>query len=1143
MQNIDLNNLSKLSTEELKILELNLKGFEEEPVDIETFIFDRYFLGNYFYGTKFSPHWLDFLNKLYENKLESPAFLIFERGCLTGDTEVYLANGETIKIESLAKYFKNKDKYDFCYNGLEYSLFNNTLSVNENGEVEGDEIIDAFSTGVKPVYRIYTSNNRKVDCTKNHRFLDENGNWVSIDNGLTVGTIFYNSTYFNPILDNTGIIKVEKIEYLGERFVFDITTRKNHNFLLDIGIISHNSIGRGKCHYKDTKIPLLNNIDGKHELTIEEIYNLFIKNKKIIEDNRDNPHFNHEDTDLWIISYNIQDKIYEPDKIADVTDNGIQDLYKIILDNDKYVICTSHHPFLTKDNKWVTIENDLKVGTTSLKPYNWKLYDKDKQSNSEDYQECCHNVKKIEYFGKGQTYDLTTEKNHNFVISAGIVSHNSTTACIGALYDQYMLMCLKSPQEYFGLVPSEQIVLFIMNVTLGLSEQVLMGKINSMISQSPFFSEKLRIAKENRDIKTTFPKNIDIRHGSRVTHTLGTAIHSAVLSEAAFSIYDNQFMEAFNSILARQESRFLLNGKSSGRIWIDSSEKDTGSILNELCDKYRDKEGVVVDSGPLWDIRPWNYGTESENNICRFFYVYKGSDREPASTLNMNDTNQIFRLCNDEPNSILVVPESHRNAFEADIDRALRDLGGVATASKYRLFRNMKMLLEAFKGMPLYEDIIELDFYDTNDQIIDHCKLSQYFDQLPDPSSPRYIHVDIGVSGDKLGFAMSYISGKKDVEIVKDITSVQNNTTVDSAITTITELAFSIKNKAGQQVPLNKVRIFIKWLMDKGVIIGGVSSDSFQSTSMLQEMKLLGIETSVISIDRTVDPYINLRNAIYEGRAILPRNSLLRKELENLLIAPDGSKVDHPDVFPGGTDRGSKDVADATCLSYDTRILLYSGKSRTIEDMYINGWNSDYDYVMSFDTIKSKIVYQKILKIHQNSTPDTLIRIHLEDGLHIDTTDDHLILMSTGEYKRSDSIHIGESLMSLTYKYHDFFTVVDLELISNDKPVYDIQLYTVHNFAVSPGVFVHNCGSVFNCFKNQNKFNIFDVLQSPQMSDFVSEATMLPLQTEIKSNNPSINNILNQWSRIQQISPSHDVDDPYLDYLESLNKLNIFENR
>ena len=44
--------------------------------------------------------------------------------------------------------------------------------------------------------------------------------------------------------------------------------------------------------------------------------------------------------------------------------------------------------------------------------------------------------------------------------------------------------------------------------------------------------------------------------------------------------------------------------------------------------------------------------------------------------------------------------------------------------------------------------------------------------------------------------------------------------------------------------------------------------------------------------------------------------------------------------------------------------------------------------------------------------------------------------------------------------------IVNIEIIPNDKPVYDIQLSEIHNFGITAGVFVHNCGALYQAQKH-----------------------------------------------------------------------------
>lgn len=138
------------------------------------------------------------------------------------------------------------------------------------------------------------------------------------------------------------------------------------------------------------------------------------------------------------------------------------------------------------------------------------------------------------------------------------------------------------------------------------------------------------------------------------------------------------------------------------------------------------------------------------------------------------------------------------------------------------------------------------------------------------------------------------------------------------------KLAFSVSIKApkGYQVSFEKNRNFIRWLRDQGFNVRVVTSDTFQSATLLQELKADGFNTQVQSVDRVEQiggdsrakaclPYEYLKSAIYERRVeIYQKCDLLSDELANLEKNGNG-KVDHPTG-------GSKDQADAVCGSLYT---------------------------------------------------------------------------------------------------------------------------------------------------------------------------------------------------------------------------------
>jgi hypothetical protein len=130
------------------------------------------------------------------------------------------------------------------------------------------------------------------------------------------------------------------------------------------------------------------------------------------------------------------------------------------------------------------------------------------------------------------------------------------------------------------------------------------------------------------------------------------------------------------------------------------------------------------------------------------------------------------------------------------------------------------------------------------------------------------------------------------------------------------KLAFSVSVKApkGYSISFIKNQNFIKWLRDQGFAVKLVTSDTYQSAPVLQELAYAGFKTKTQSVDRTnsdkiCEPYYYLKSAIYDRRvSIYYKCDLLTEELINLERESSG-KINHPE----GGKYGSKDQADAFC--------------------------------------------------------------------------------------------------------------------------------------------------------------------------------------------------------------------------------------
>lgn len=494
----------------------------------------------------------------------------------------------------------------------------------------------------------------------------------------------------------------------------------------------------------------------------------------------------------------------------------------------------------------------------------------------------------------------------NEIILTGSVGRGkTTTAIVGICYDIYRTLLIARPQELYGLTPLTTMCFHIFNATLKLTNDVVITQLRDIFSVSSFFYDQVRFAEKMRRKKkgsTLFPKNIDITVGSRAHHAMGKAVIGSLFDEVNFqTVVSDQAYKNYNTLTRRQESRFMQKGGMiPGHNWLCSSTDTELSFLQQHIETVKGNPTTFVYGGSIWDAQ-WHKGIYSGE----WFQVFQGDEnRDPAIVTKKSELKEY-------PKKLLVdVPVEHRKAFELDTTGALREFAGIAVGgTSRRLFTSVEKLNQAMVLDSYFNsDIVELSLEDDGDELYKHFQMSRYLQRRMNPGKPRYIHIDAGLSGDHLGLSSSYIAGYKSVRRMDDLTLSEE--TFKEPIIHI-EYSISVAPKKGSQIPFYKIRRFLlQHLRKNGVPIKSVSTDGFESADMKQLISKSGVDTDYISCDRTTDPYIMLRNGINEGRILMSKNQVLKKECRELEIRSTGKRdyIDHPDG-------GSKDVADSAAGS------------------------------------------------------------------------------------------------------------------------------------------------------------------------------------------------------------------------------------
>lgn len=157
------------------------------------------------------------------------------------------------------------------------------------------------------------------------------------------------------------------------------------------------------CIGRDTKIALF----GKEEfLTIEELSKKYKNGEKFL-----------------IYAYDHKKNKLVPAYAHHPRQTKVDKTYKIIFDDDSYLIATGDHPIMMRDGTYKTVL-ELKQDD-SLMPYKKELEVIELLKTQTSLN---HKVKSIEYYGLEPVFDLTVDGYENFATDT-VVVHNSSLVC------------------------------------------------------------------------------------------------------------------------------------------------------------------------------------------------------------------------------------------------------------------------------------------------------------------------------------------------------------------------------------------------------------------------------------------------------------------------------------------------------------------------------------------------------------------------------------------------------------------------------------------------------------------------------------------------------------------------------------------
>lgn len=505
-------------------------------------------------------------------------------------------------------------------------------------------------------------------------------------------------------------------------------------------------------------------------------------------------------------------------------------------------------------------------------------------------------------------HDIDSDKYDEVIEKGAIGIGKSFLANLAMARDLYKLSCMRSPQATYGTAKGSPIVFTIQSVRLKTAQTAVFEEFGRFVRNSPYFQQKFRYDPLITSQMVFREHNIRIMpvssSGSAVIsmNVIGgqmdelNFMQKTLKSKSSQADDQGSFDQAkqlYNTLAARRKSRFTHRSNLPGALYLISSSRFPDDFTEIKAAQAESNGGndprIYVFEGSQWSVKGRHRFSDEE------FEVQIGNETYPSKVLKEGE----------KPNAgcqVIQVPVDFKMDFERDVEGSIRDMAGMTTLSTHPFFTQREKITEANELAKKYGYLNPLSIEEAEFSI--GLPTPNKLFLRTDVKQPRIAHLDLGISKDACGIAIAHLAGHR-VELHKNEVTGRVEPLILPVIAY--DIVLRVVPPLGGEIQLDSIRKFLRQLNSKyGLNIKWVTTDGFQSVDTRQILSKQGFIPGYTSVEK-IEPWNTFRDAIYDGRVLLPLNNFLRKELnevERTLTNGNKEKVDHR---PNGT----KDVADA----------------------------------------------------------------------------------------------------------------------------------------------------------------------------------------------------------------------------------------
>lgn len=491
------------------------------------------------------------------------------------------------------------------------------------------------------------------------------------------------------------------------------------------------------------------------------------------------------------------------------------------------------------------------------------------------------------------------------VVDGAIGWGKSTFVSIAMAYMIYQMSCLRSPQNYYHQLEGSIIYFVNQSINKHLAKRVIFGELKARIDNIPYFQEEFQydpiIQSELR-----FPKRIVVLPlAADDTSALGLNIFGGALDEVNFMhvvetskraksvnrVY-NTPEKLYNTVSRRLRSRFMESGGHiPGKIMIVSSSQYPDDFTERKKVEARTDPKIFVRTHALWESR--------NKNLCGdTFQIEIGGEFGRSRILTGDEEEGSMQ------GELLNVPIEYRPDFEKDMEGSVRDIAGRATSAIDPFIPNPEWLRDCTDFDRLHP------FTSTYTTLQDGVRLvveyiakkigDNKYEPLWYPEAQRFVHIDYALNQDECGIAMGCQAGEVNVPRL----GLDGEMHEEAVPKIHIDFMLQILPPRHGEIDLEEVRQLVYTIRKYGFSIKKGTFDKFQSFEGQQDFRKKNIESETLSVDISMDPYIEFKLALKETRLSVYDYKPFRDECSWLEIDRKKGKVDHPP----GKDKGVTDA-------------------------------------------------------------------------------------------------------------------------------------------------------------------------------------------------------------------------------------------